>query len=73
MLIFGQFYIIQNIQTSPISQTCFFLWTFFAASLSKIALAYPLNSSPIFFLQTQYSVHKMGETIQIFEVSESLI
>ena len=38
MLILGQFCIIQNIQMSPIPQTSFLLWTFFAASYNKITL-----------------------------------
>ena len=33
-----QFGIIQNLQTSPIPQSSFLAWTFFAAFYSKIAL-----------------------------------
>ena len=38
MLIQDQFGIIQNLQTSPISQTSFLVGTFFAVSYSKLAL-----------------------------------
>ena len=39
MLILNQFGIIQNLQTSPIPQTSFFVGTFFDVSYSKTALA----------------------------------
>ena len=38
MLIYDQFGIIQNFQTSPIPQTSFLPWTFLAISYSKVAL-----------------------------------
>ena len=67
MLILGQFCIIQNIQMSPIPQTSFLLWTFFAASYNKITLLYPLNSSPI-FLQTQYIKWRNYSNFWSFEI-----
>ena len=39
MLIWNQFGIIQNFQTSPIPQTSVFVGTFFAVSYSKTALS----------------------------------
>ena len=40
MLIYDQFGIIQNLQTSPIAQTKFLVATFFAVSYSKTALVF---------------------------------
>ena len=40
MLIYEQLGIIQNLQTSPIPQTSFLVWTFFAASYSNTALEF---------------------------------
>ena len=38
MLMKDQFGISQNLQTSPVPQTSFLVWTFFAVSYSKTAL-----------------------------------
>ena len=42
MLIYDQFVIIQNLQTSPIPQTSFLVWTFFTTSSNKMALEFPV-------------------------------
>ena len=50
MLIQDQFGIIQNLQTSPTSQTSFLVGTFFAASYSKTAIKHFSSFAALFFV-----------------------
>ena len=56
MLIYNQFGIIQNLQTSPIPQTIFLVGTFYAASYSKTALVayFMLNKNKKNLLKYQF-------------------